>query len=528
MSNKKQMIIGKFVKKDYNDELETVLEHKQFSENDKNVLLNILYKIENSYKDYESVKINVETVDEFIKNIIKIIKEDCEKITLIKPTEEKSDILKNKKFIVDRDNKEIICYPVEREILYCIAKIGAKPKIIKDKHFLIDETLSNVINVGKCVNTVEAIRDFNGFSWTTIKSEIEEGIECNIIYQNLLILVGYKFLNKWVRNKEFIIDYYELLKINLSEKYGEKRADRIVKLISELSILIERKYNRRFLMELEPVEEDIKRKIAETQNMEEFVEKITNQKKELADKIGEMDEILNDKKKMRKEFAKRNNELPIEKKIFNIQILRNNIAKERGAYFEQIDKLNDLLNPKKFTKYKKELIDNEKVVEFAYCQDFYKKIEELLIELQEVFLECFKIKINNAETKNEIINLFYEFRYYGKIPFSNDKNINKILKLQKSIEEIQELLIKKAYTSKIMNIFTNSAKLKNKIIKNIFITRVINLTDLYIELTKEEGKLYMNLYDEEMLDNKFEIDTTEIANLDKIRMKLNKKIKVFI
>ena len=37
--------IGKIVKKDYNNELEKVLEKKYFNENVKNILLNILYNI---------------------------------------------------------------------------------------------------------------------------------------------------------------------------------------------------------------------------------------------------------------------------------------------------------------------------------------------------------------------------------------------------------------------------------------------------------------------------------------------------
>ena len=53
--------IGKIVKKDYNNELEKVLEKKYFNENVKNILLNILYKIETAYKDYEKVKQDVET-----------------------------------------------------------------------------------------------------------------------------------------------------------------------------------------------------------------------------------------------------------------------------------------------------------------------------------------------------------------------------------------------------------------------------------------------------------------------------------
>ena len=46
----------KLVKKDYNNELEKKLEQKTFEENVQSNLLSILYKIETAYKDYETVK----------------------------------------------------------------------------------------------------------------------------------------------------------------------------------------------------------------------------------------------------------------------------------------------------------------------------------------------------------------------------------------------------------------------------------------------------------------------------------------
>ena len=43
---KKEKLIDKFVKKDYNNDLEEVLAKKNFEEEVKNLLLDIMYKIE--------------------------------------------------------------------------------------------------------------------------------------------------------------------------------------------------------------------------------------------------------------------------------------------------------------------------------------------------------------------------------------------------------------------------------------------------------------------------------------------------
>lgn len=527
MQKKKENLLEKIVKKDYNNELEKILEEKNFGENEKNILLNILYKIEVAYKDYEHVKRNVETKEEMIEKIIDIIKNDCDKILLIKPTQEDTSILKNRTFIINKENKEIICYPIERKVLYCISKIGKNEKIIKDKYFLIDKTLSNTINIGNSINMVEPLRDFNGFSWTTIKSEIES-IEYNIIYQNLRILIGYEFLNKWSYNKEYIIDYMELLKNKLLDDYDNKKANEIIEIISKLSILLEIKYNTDTSKYMYEIKDDILKKAINAENMSNFVKDITNQKKELTSKICEIDEIINDKELIQKEYQIRNEKLPLEKKIFSIRVLADIMVREREKYFEQLEELNKLLNPNKFIKYKEDLEHKKQYLQLLDCNDIEKEINKLIIKLQKIFLQCYEIKINNAETRGQIIDLLYEFRYYGKIPFNTEINIKEVKELQLKIDEIQRKLIEKAYTYKIINLFTASLELNYQIIKNIFNTSIINLEGIIIKIIKEKDKLYMQLYDEKIFENKIEIDTQGIIDTNKIDIKLNRNIKFFV
>ena len=77
MQNKKEKLIEKIVKKNYNNELEEILENKEFEENVKNLLLNLFYKIEAAYKDVETVKRDVKTKEEYIQSIIEIIKSEA-------------------------------------------------------------------------------------------------------------------------------------------------------------------------------------------------------------------------------------------------------------------------------------------------------------------------------------------------------------------------------------------------------------------------------------------------------------------
>ena len=72
----KRNILDKIVKKNYNNELEEVLETKHFDENVQSTLLGIMYKIEAAYKDLETVKKDVQTKEEYISNLIEIIKNE--------------------------------------------------------------------------------------------------------------------------------------------------------------------------------------------------------------------------------------------------------------------------------------------------------------------------------------------------------------------------------------------------------------------------------------------------------------------
>ncbi|MCF0125915.1 MAG: hypothetical protein HUJ68_09240, partial [Clostridia bacterium] len=114
-----EKIFDKILKKDYNNELEKILEKKAFSENSKNLLLNILYKIDISYKDYAKVKQNVEKKEQIVEGIINKIQRNCDELKLITLGTDENILPSNKSFIVEKKKKRIICYPMERKILYC-------------------------------------------------------------------------------------------------------------------------------------------------------------------------------------------------------------------------------------------------------------------------------------------------------------------------------------------------------------------------------------------------------------------------
>ena len=528
MQKKKDNILEKIVKRNYNDDLETILEEKEFSGNARSILLSILYKIEAAYKDVEIVKQDVESKDEYIKNYIYTIQNKCNNIKIINMKEQESKIEKGKTFKIDKENKEIESYPIERKLLYAINKLAKPDKIIKDKYYIINKTLSDLINIGNSINMVEPLRDFNGYSWTTIPREIES-IPHNLIYQNLRILLGYEFLNKWINNSEFVLDYFEEYKNLFKETYGNKNEKEFTDKISIISILLEAKHDEEELKELLKEKEKVHKESDVIKNRGKFIEEKTREKVKIAEKLREYDTILNNKKMLEKEYVIRNEKLSLENKIFSIKVLAEIMTKEREELFEKIEKINNELQPKNFIKYEKELNQKHKYIDFVTEDkaEIDKKINENLLKLQKIFLECFKVKIQNAKTKQEITKLIYELRYYLLIPYNTEKNIYQIEKLRDIIQNVGRELIKKAYELKVIKIVSKNEILNYEILKNIFNSRIIKLEDVNLKITKEKEKFYLQLFDEQLFEEKIEISTKQEINAKELEYKLNRKIELF-
>ena len=527
MQKKKEKFLGKVIKKNYNNELEYLLENKSFDENAKNLLLSILYKLEVAYNDYEQVKKNVMPKDDFLQKIIEIIDKYVEDIKLIKIGTKDAKILGNKSFLVDKEKRKIICYPIETKLLFALAQISKRDKIIKEKYSVINETLSDLINIANDINSVEPMRDFNGFSWSIVSKDIES-LEHNLIYQNLVIIVGSEFLSKWIYNKEFIIDYYESFQNKLEECYGNILKKELIDTICILSIILKKKYDSNNIQHLMIIKGDIEKKIKEIEDKEELIKKLTIEKKKINKQIKEKDTIISDKNLLQNEYIMRNNNLPLDKKIFSLRVLAKIMREERQVLMEKKSKINKMLNPKKFVKYQEELEEKYKYLKYLNETNLEETIQNQLIILQKLFLQCLKKNIEKAQTKSEVYDLIREFRYYLNIPISKNKKVLNIKQINKEIEEIKELLIKKAIEIKLLTNISNNQEINFKILKEIFNTKIIELQGINIKLSNENEILNLQMFDENIFEEKIELSSENSPiNTKEFLIKFNKTIKIF-
>ena len=525
MINKKEKLINKIVKKDYNSKLEEVLSKKAYSEEVKNLLLDILYKIETAYKDYSKVKVNVRSEEEYIQNIIKTIKTNCESIRFVRPNIRGETDLGNRTFKVDSKRKEILCYPIARKLLYCISKIQKSEKIVFTENEFINQALTMTLNVGNCINTIEPLRDFNGFSWDVTSREIEN-LYYNIIYQDLIILEGNSFFEEWTNHPQKLVDYIEILEGDLEEKYGKKISKNILELIKKISILLQLDMDEKFKTKLKEKNDDIVQNLNQIENKEQYVVMLGNKKKELAKKVRNIDILINDKDMLSEEYKKRNLNVPLEQKVFSVRVLIGELEKEREDLLNEIEKCNKLMNPKEFIKFKNELKEQYKYSSLVNLEDYEKEIRNNIIELQKEVLKCFKIKIKNLQTKQEALKVMYELRYFNLLPVTEEKNIEDISELSRLLVTIKKELIDKAVSLKIINQVFSEDTTNSDLLKNIFSLRIISLEDINVKITKEKNDFFMQFFDENTIDETIKINIK--LNKDDLKVKINKKTKLFM
>ena len=215
----KEKFISKLNIKDYNNQLENVLENKSFAEDTKNILLNILYKIETAYEDYSKVKVYVPLKKELLEETIKIIEKKCKEIEIIKPKLNGETKLKDKKYIVEQDNNKIISYPNDKNVFYALNRLNNNLFILNPEFSVLKRPLESMLDKGYVINKEEIIRDFDGWTWNIISSEIEN-YSYNIVYQNIRILFGNEFLDKFIESKttDFVNEFENKIKESFIEE----------------------------------------------------------------------------------------------------------------------------------------------------------------------------------------------------------------------------------------------------------------------------------------------------------------------
>ena len=494
---------AKLLKRDYSEELEEICESKRFEKEAQNLLLSMLYKVDGAYNDYKTVKREVPSKEEFLQIIVGIVKKYCKEVEIAKPNSElEKHLTVSRCKIIEEEpenqyNKEqkIIFFPNEKVILYSIIKAGLEQ--INTKLDIKNKATLACLQIGKCISSAEVIRDFNGFSWAQTINEIES-IDCNVVYTDLLYLLGEKNVNnlnssnigkldKFVDND--LLDKIQKISINFYITYDENQ--------------------KRYVEE--KLKED-RKKLKQMDNQQEYVENISQKKKELLVKIKEFDEQLNNPKKLRDEYININKDLPNEKKIFSVSHYEEMIQNKRKKVLEEIEEYNSLQNPMEFVKIKTELENRIK---------YYEELKNIKIgDLQKVFFERFSKLIDNANDKTTLIDYIYKIRYLKYLPISRTELMKSIV----NFDEIEKKTIKKCIEQNVVTPISNNIDTDYLLLKSLFDTRNISIETLSIKLSVKDNKLISEIYDGDILDSTNEVQLPKGSN---IHLRKTRKVKIF-
>lgn len=521
MEKKTDKLLKKIHIKDYTNALEKVLEKKEFSLDAKNLLLSMFYKIENSYKDYEKTKVETYNKRDFLDKILYIIENKCKEIIVVKANTEQANLLEEKKveYIIEESEGKIILIGNETLLLNCIISIAQKDICVTEEEIILQNSITNLLNIGSKNNETEVIRDFNGWSWDASANNIEN-IQINILFQSLLYLVGNKFINDWIENKSQLADYLMLAYEKLKDDFGEKRANNIITLLLKITIENTINYNNKEKQQWKEISEEIKQNYEKINNNKKYLDDITKNKKDLTKKIKEIDKIINNKIILQQEYEKRNRNLPKEQKIFSIKQLTNKLEAEREEYINNIKEYNNLIDPNGFIKLKEKI-----KLQYDFIKDINldKNIDKnKIINFCLAFLSCIQISISKAKTKQQIVEYIYKLRYYCFLIFDEHGTIIKnVSEIKEEIEKTIKLLLEKSISLRIIDIITEDEKINYEIICKIFDSKMIDLNNLIIETKVENRKLYAQFYDGNILETSYEINSNKTV-------KLRKKTKLFI
>ena len=494
---------------DYNLILEKILDSKYFSSNSKSLLLSMVYKIENFYTDYQKVKNINKTKEEFLEKIIDTIKKYCDNIKLVEPDSKDAKILKDNNVLALTNEKErsILSYPTEIALLYAISDILPKYFYIPE-NFILKNSFQNMLVNGYNQNNLEILADFNGWSWD-INLKFKNNIIDNLIYQNLIIIFGIKFMDEWMEcssiqknpmqdvKKEFLgTKYFDILCKYLYFNSNEKEKKKIDKIIERKKV----EYNK-------------------ISNKSEFFDEITFKKLTYLKQLERIDILLNDKEKLIKKYISVNLKLQENKKFQTVNSYKKMLELKREEYLKQINILGNLMKPVNFINYKKELEDS---INFSE----YQNPDEINESLQIEFVKALEGIIDFIEDYEEIINYIYKLRYYKNLYINENMKISDIKHI--NLDKVLKSLIYKGCNMEkpILRKIVLNPDVNYEIIKNILDTKIIDLKDIKFEIILKEHKLLVKVYEEEVYEKEFEI---KYGNSKKdILVKTNKMLKLFI
>ncbi len=515
--------------KKYNKILEEILKKKSFSVEVNNLLLLILNHLNDIYPDYEKVKVNVLDKHKIIINFLNNIKNNVESIEIIKENIfdiKKEDLGKTGIQPIKKQNKELLKREVNEktktivtqlsptELYRSIIEIQPKYFYIKDE-YVFKDAFQSILEEGSILNSIEIMRDFRGFSWFSNPALKFPYIK-NVLYENLIWLVGADFMFQWQNQNINLPDYIKEIKLSLIKQFGEAHANKV------LDAFYGSIYAYPTVKNKDKIEKEIakKKKILETMSdSNKFLTTVNRQKKALTKKISGIDLMLSNDELLVEGFKEKNKKLPQNKKITSIILFKDMIEKERVKALNKYDLLTMLQKPNTFLEYKEEL--KRQIRTF----DKNKQLHDYIVELQVAILDAMLYKMELETSSSKILLDLKRIRYFKFLKLDEKLSIKDIKKLNKKIKNIEKMLVTKLCELGTIQMLSYDIDINYDLIATVLDTRVLDLEDLFVEIDYKPMTLGIRIYDRDTLEQEEIIKTNRQPDLI---VKLRKKTRLFL
>ena len=543
-------IFKNIMKDDYIYEVEKVLEKKKITNEIKSLVMDTLFKIEETYPNYKRVKVDVLEKKEYINQIIRALKlvENIEVMYM-----QEKDVLKCvTKTMVDKNENgyyDITIYQNNLSLLYALQTIIHEE--YGGNEIACSDTFTTILKYGGIYSDIEILRDFSGWNWNrnSIKN-VNPYYE--IIYRNLLLILGVEKILELKKTKQCI--YF--MKKYLLKKYKNKNVEKLIDIIKEIIFVIGSEEERK--IELEANKKIIDMYMA-MKDIKKFTQTVNEEKKKNNKLLAKYDKILNSHKVLEREYEEylKNIEekegkpsktsLNLDKMIDALESNEEeNIGKIEKVETEDIERfsieifekrkkiynknleLSKIGNPENYVQHKKLLEDKIRhILNYEEVKGNPKKEEELLenlvLEYQKIVYDMLEDRIEVLYTNEEVIDEIYRQRYIRYQNVSKDKYIYQISDLYQKMDKILHLIVDKAMKFEVLEKVSEEKNTNYAAVSPALKTEILFLEDVKVSIYTGKTTL-LCIYDGNVL-----IKEIELFDVDPklISIPTKKKIKLF-
>ena len=543
-------IFKNIMKDDYIYEVEKVLEKKKITNEIKSLVMDTLFKIEETYPNYKRVKVDVLEKKEYINQIIRALKmvENIEVMYM-----QEKDVLKCvTKTMVDKNENgyyDITIYQNNLSLLYALQTIIHEE--YGGNEIACSDTFTTILKYGGIYSDIEILRDFSGWNWN--RNSIKNiNIYHDIIYKNLLLILGIDKIIELKKTKQCI--YF--MKKYLLKKYKNKNVEKLIDIIKEITFVMGSEEER--TLELEANKKIIDMYMA-MKDIKKFTQTVNEEKKKNNKLLAKYDKILNSHKVLEREYEEylKNIEekegkpsktsLNLDKMIDALESNEEeNIGKIEKVETEDIERfsieifekrkkiynknleLSKIGNPENYVQHKKLLEDKIRhILKYNEVKGNSKKEEELLenlvLEFQKIVYDMLEDRIEVLYTNEEVIDEIYRQRYIRYQNVSKDKHIYQISDLYQKMDKILHLIVDKAMKFEVLEKVSEEKNTNYAAVSPALKTEILFLEDVKISIYTGKTTL-LCIYDGNVL-----IKEIELFDVDPklISIPTKKKIKLF-